>query len=523
MAFKERVRMEEMTTFNAIPFLPFDSISTKPFFSPYININQSSLIENKVFVGMLPRNITEEMVVDVFQPYGEISGVFVIKSSDGYRKGCAFVKFVNRDNALNAIEELNNKVVFDGSDRPIIVKIADSKPEKRQRITQQRVDVNGQVLGLGLPHGRQNQHQHQQGFARVSSAHGSLNGSLYSDAGTDSPLMNGHSGNLFFTPGHLSMPPPAHGVTHPHLHAHHFYPSQVHGVHHPHGPPPMEHTNMNAGSPSEYGHLYHHPSQQVPPPFTNTIYQQHQHPGHDSRPPRHDHGNVHAAISRPREGPAGANLFIYHLPHDLTDADLATAFNPFGNVISAKVYVDKYTGESKGFGFISYDSIISAEQAIELMNGFQIGTKRLKVQHKRVHHRQSQDAAAGFPGPNVGMGGHAHANGMGLRDVSPNQQYGTPPTAYHYQVSAMGQGLPGQMMQGGNHALIGGEGMEPNGHFGYHDVPVPSIEIDSKGDNNASALRGMGSVNSIPVGQSDMDALAQSFSGLNADERNGHA
>jgi RNA recognition motif. (a.k.a. RRM, RBD, or RNP domain) len=40
---------------------------------------------------------------------------------------------------------------------------------------------------------------------------------------------------------------------------------------------------------------------------------------------------------RPQEGPAGANLFIYHLPHDLTDADLATAFASFGNVISAKV------------------------------------------------------------------------------------------------------------------------------------------------------------------------------------------
>jgi CUG-BP- and ETR3-like factor len=73
------------------------------------------------------------------------------------------------------------------------------------------------------------------------------------------------------------------------------------------------------------------------------------------------------------------------LPHDLTDADLATAFNPFGNVISAKVYVDRYTGESKGFGFVSYDSVISAESAIEQMNGFQIGNKRLKVQHKRVH------------------------------------------------------------------------------------------------------------------------------------------
>jgi len=88
--------------------------------------------------------------------------------------------------------------------------------------------------------------------------------------------------------------------------------------------------------------------------------------------------------SRTLEGPPGANLFIYHLPHDLTDADLATAFAPFGNVISAKVYVDKNTGQSKGFGFVSYDLPASAETAIAAMNGFQIGTKRLKVQHKRV-------------------------------------------------------------------------------------------------------------------------------------------
>ncbi|KAK9508251.1 hypothetical protein O3M35_007951 [Rhynocoris fuscipes] len=56
---------------------------------------------------------------------------------------------------------------------------------------------------------------------------------------------------------------------------------------------------------------------------------------------------------------------------------------PFGNVVSAKVFIDKQTNLSKCFGFVSYDNSISAQAAIQNMNGFQIGTKRLKVQLKR--------------------------------------------------------------------------------------------------------------------------------------------
>lgn len=93
-------------------------------------------------------------------------------------------------------------------------------------------------------------------------------------------------------------------------------------------------------------------------------------------------------ISLSRLGPDGSNLFIYHLPQEFIDTDLASTFLPFGNVLSAKVFIDKQTNLSKCFGFVSYDNPHSANAAIQAMHGFQIGTKRLKVQLKR-----SKDAA----------------------------------------------------------------------------------------------------------------------------------
>merc|ERR1711934_1155742 len=83
------------------------------------------------------------------------------------------------------------------------------------------------------------------------------------------------------------------------------------------------------------------------------------------------------------QGPPGCNLFILHLPDFWMDADLMMNFAPFGNILSAKVFVDRNTGMSRGFGFVSYDNTESARAAIAGMNGFQVGVKKLSVQFKK--------------------------------------------------------------------------------------------------------------------------------------------
>lgn len=83
------------------------------------------------------------------------------------------------------------------------------------------------------------------------------------------------------------------------------------------------------------------------------------------------------------EGPTGANLFVYHLPISMTEEDLFTLFCKYGMVLSTKVYRDRLTNQSRGFGFVSYATIEASELAITYLNGFHINGKILKVQKKR--------------------------------------------------------------------------------------------------------------------------------------------
>jgi len=84
------------------------------------------------------------------------------------------------------------------------------------------------------------------------------------------------------------------------------------------------------------------------------------------------------------KGPDGANLFIFHIPNHFTNLDMYHLFCHYGNLLSVRIMVEKDTGRSRGFGFVSYDSREAAAMAIKELNGFVIGNKRLKVQHKQM-------------------------------------------------------------------------------------------------------------------------------------------
>lgn len=77
------------------------------------------------------------------------------------------------------------------------------------------------------------------------------------------------------------------------------------------------------------------------------------------------------------------NLFVGNLPYQMTSDDLAQTFAQAGTVVSAKVISDKYSGRSRGFGFVEMSSDEEAKKAIEMFNGKDVNGRPLVVNEAR--------------------------------------------------------------------------------------------------------------------------------------------
>uniref|UniRef100_A0A8B9EAU8 RRM domain-containing protein n=2 Tax=Anatidae TaxID=8830 RepID=A0A8B9EAU8_ANSCY len=347
------------------------------------------LEDRKLFVGMLGKQQSEDDVRRLFEPFGQIEECTILRGPDGASKGCAFVKYGSHAEAQAAINSLHGSQTMPGASSSLVVKFADTDKERTLRRMHQMAGqlgiFNPMTIQFGA-YGAYTQAIMQQQAALMAAAQGTCLNPMAAIAAAQMQQMA-----AFNVSGLVAAPlTPSSGTSTPP------------GISTAPVPSIATPIGVNGFSPL--------PPQTNGQPASETIYTNGIHPYPAQSPTVADPlqqayaGMQHYAAAYPtayapisqafpqqapiipqqqREGPEGCNLFIYHLPQEFGDAELTQMFLPFGNVISAKVFVDRATNQSKCFGFVSFDNPTSAQAAIQAMNGFQIGMKRLKVQLKR--------------------------------------------------------------------------------------------------------------------------------------------
>jgi RNA recognition motif-containing protein len=108
----------------------------------------------------------------------------------------------------------------------------------------------------------------------------------------------------------------------------------------------------------------------------------------------------------------GSKIYVGGLPYSTSEQELSDLFAQHGAVQSAKVITDKYTGQSRGFGFVEMGSDAEAKAAIEALNGTELGGRSLTVNEAKPQAPRT----GGFDGGNRGGGGRGGGNRGGGGD-----------------------------------------------------------------------------------------------------------
>ncbi|XP_026543214.1 CUGBP Elav-like family member 6 isoform X8 [Notechis scutatus] len=326
--------------------------------------------DRKLFVGMLGKQQSEDDVRRLFEPFGQIEECTILRGPDGASKGCAFVKYGSHAEAQAAISTLHGSQTMPGASSSLVVKFADTDKERTLRRMHQMAGqlgiFNPMTIQFGA-YGAYTQAIMQQQAALMAAAQGSCLNPMAAIAAAQMQQMAAFNvSGLVAAPmtpsSGTSTPPGISTAPVPSIAT----PIGVNGF----SPLPPQ-TNGQPASETIYTNGIHpYPAQS--PTVADPLQQAYAGMQHYAGPA---YPAAYAPISQAfpqqtpiipqqqREGPEGCNLFIYHLPQEFGDAELMQMFLPFG--------------------FVSFDNPTSAQAAIQAMNGFQIGMKRLKVQLKR--------------------------------------------------------------------------------------------------------------------------------------------
>ncbi|XP_054244268.1 CUGBP Elav-like family member 6 isoform X25 [Indicator indicator] len=325
--------------------------------------------DRKLFVGMLGKQQSEDDVRRLFEPFGQIEECTILRGPDGASKGCAFVKYGSHAEAQAAINSLHGSQTMPGASSSLVVKFADTDKERTLRRMHQMAGQLGIFNPMTIQFGAYGAYTQimQQQAALMAAAQGTCLNPMAAIAAAQMQQMAAFNvSGLVAAPltpsSGTSTPPGISTAPVPSIAT----PIGVNGF----SPLPPQ-TNGQPASDTIYTNGIHpYPAQS--PTVADPLQQAYAGMQHYAGPA---YPTAYAPISQAfpqqaplipqqqREGPEGCNLFIYHLPQEFGDAELTQMFLPFG--------------------FVSFDNPTSAQAAIQAMNGFQIGMKRLKVQLKR--------------------------------------------------------------------------------------------------------------------------------------------
>ena len=107
-------------------------------------------------------------------------------------------------------------------------------------------------------------------------------------------------------------------------------------------------------------------------------------------------------------------LYVGGLPYSVTEGKLEEIFSEHGSVQSARVISDKFTGQSRGFGFVEMATAEEAQKAMEALNGTQLDGRTLVVNEARPQERRQGGFGGG--GGSGGGGGRRGGGGGGGRN-----------------------------------------------------------------------------------------------------------
>ncbi|XP_023971956.1 CUGBP Elav-like family member 3 isoform X33 [Balaenoptera ricei] len=299
--------------------------------------------DRKLFVGMLGKQQTDEDVRKMFEPFGTIDECTVLRGPDGTSKGCAFVKFQTHAEAQAAINTLHSSRTLPGASSSLVVKFADTEKERGLRRMQQVATQLGMFSPIALQFGAYSAYTQalMQQQAALVAAHSAYLSPMATMAAVQMQHMAAINANGLIatpiTPSSGTSTPPAIAAT------------PVSAI-----PAAL---GVNGYSPV--------PTQPTGQPAPDALYPNGVHPYPAQSPA--------APVDPLQQAYAGMQHYTGPAAYPAAYSLVAPAFPQPPALVQ----------QQQREGFVSFDNPASAQAAIQAMNGFQIGMKRLKVQLKR--------------------------------------------------------------------------------------------------------------------------------------------